>query len=71
MREDGTPKPAYYALRDYWYSLFTSGQATTDQNGEISFNALPGTFTIKVDGEVVAEIEEEVPEEEEPCPVCP
>lgn len=70
LREDGTPKPAYYALRDYWHSLFTSGQATTDQNGEITFNALPGTFTIKIDGEVVTEIKEEVAEEEEPCPVC-
>jgi hypothetical protein len=68
LREDGTPKPAYYALRDYWHSLFTIGQATTDQNGEITFNALPGTFTIRVDGEVT-EIEEEVVEEE-PCPVC-
>ena len=70
LRGDGTPKPTYHAVTEYWHSLFTSGQAKTDQNGEVTFNALPGTFTIKVNGEVVTEIEEEVTEKEEPCHVC-
>jgi len=51
LREDRTPEPAYYTLRDYWHSLLAKGSATTDQNGEVRFKAIPGLFDVTVDGE--------------------
>ncbi len=48
---DGTPKPAYTAIKEYWHSLMAKGSATTDQNGEITLNAIPGLFLVTVDGQ--------------------
>jgi len=48
LKEDRTPKPSYYALRDYWHSLMVKGSATTNQDGEITFKAIPGIFKVTV-----------------------
>lgn len=46
---DGTPKPAYGAIQDYWFSLFTDTNGTTNADGQIQFTAIPGWFEITVD----------------------
>jgi hypothetical protein len=47
---DGSPKQAYTAIRDYWYSLFYSGDLITDPQGQVQFQTIPGWFKISVDG---------------------
>jgi len=46
VRVDGTPKPSFNQTRDYWRSTFVSGQAVTDENGEIKFTGCPGTYEV-------------------------
>jgi len=46
LRGDLTPKPAYFALKDYWQSLFISYTGSTDENGQVTFNAIPGMFNV-------------------------
>jgi|Deesub1362A_J573_1020465.scaffolds.fasta_scaffold00971_10 hypothetical protein len=55
IRLDGTPKPSFYQTRDYWRSTFVSGQAVTDENGEIWFTGYPGTYEVTIDGKVYQE----------------
>lgn len=50
VSEDASPKPVYHAVQEYWHSLFTNGQGITDENGQITFTAIPGWFAIMVDG---------------------
>lgn len=52
IRLDGTPKTSFYQTRDYWRSTFVSGQAVTDENGEIWFTGHPGTYEVTIDGKV-------------------
>ena len=49
---DFSPKPGFTALRDYWRSLFVSGQVTTDASGEAVFSGMAGEYeiTVFVDG---------------------
>jgi len=53
LRSDKTQKPLYSTLKDYWYSLFTDYSGTSDENGQVVFNAIPGLFDIYIGGEVV------------------
>jgi len=51
VRRDGSPKPAYYALKELiTQKWMTRGQATTDIDGRISFRGFAGTYTISVLG---------------------
>ena len=51
LRADRTPKPAFYELRDYWHAQLTIGTDDTDRKGQIQLKAIPGIFTITVDGQ--------------------
>jgi hypothetical protein len=60
LRADGTPKPAYNALKDYWFSLFANGEATTDTDGEISFQGLAGIYEVTIQKEGYESTEENI-----------
>lgn len=53
LSQDGTKKPVYHSLKNYWYSQFASGSGITDENGQITFNAVPGIFEVVVAGQTV------------------
>jgi hypothetical protein len=53
VTENAEPKLIYHTIRDYWYGLFTDGSAVTDENGQISFQAIPGWFEITIAGESI------------------
>jgi len=54
LRGDLTPKPAYYTLKDYWQSLLTSHTGSTDDNGQVTFNAIPGMFDVNMAEQTVS-----------------
>jgi len=45
---DNSPKPGFTALRDYWRSLFASGEMITDASGEAVFSGMGGEYEIAV-----------------------
>jgi hypothetical protein len=45
---DFTPKPAYIALRDYWISLFSTGELKTNEEGKVEWIGMPGEYQINV-----------------------
>ena len=51
LRSDRTPKPAYTTLVEFWNSQLTSTSGKTDQDGQITFQAIPGLFTISSQGQ--------------------
>ena len=46
IREDGTKKPAYYVIQDWYNSWFTECDLITDSEGRASFLGLPGRYMI-------------------------
>lgn len=46
LREDRTPKPAYYAIKEYWESLLTDVESKSNAEGSFIFSAIPGMFEI-------------------------
>jgi len=48
VRSDLSPKPGFVALQDYWWSLFASGEVTTDADGEAVFSGMAGEYEITV-----------------------
>jgi|GEM_PF-1007668 len=51
VRRDGSPKPAYHALKELiTENWMTRGQAITDAGGRISFRGFVGTYDIIVPG---------------------
>jgi hypothetical protein len=51
LRADRTPKPAYFAIRDYFQSLYFTGDGQTDELGRFTFIAIPGIFELVIAGE--------------------
>lgn len=47
VRADGTPKPAYYALKELIAGWTTKLTAKTDENGVVSFNGFKGNYRVK------------------------
>ena len=65
MTEDAKPKLIYNTIRDYWFGLFSSGNEITDENGQITFRAIPGWFEITMNGKsVVSQITQKTFENE-------
>jgi hypothetical protein len=50
LNQDGIKKPVYDSLKEYWHNMFTSYSGSTDENGQISFNAIPGLFEVSLAG---------------------
>ena len=46
IREDGTKKPSYYVMQDWYDSWFTEYDLVTDSEGRASFLGLPGRYRI-------------------------
>lgn len=65
VTEDAKPKLIYNTIRDYWFGLFSSGNEITDENGQITFRAIPGWFEITMNGKsVVSQITQKTFENE-------
>ncbi|MDY6878185.1 MAG: Ig-like domain-containing protein [Chloroflexota bacterium] len=48
VHSDLSPKPGFTALRDYWQSLFASGEMVTDAGGEVVLSGMAGEYEIAV-----------------------
>ncbi len=46
IRQDGTKKPSYYVMQDWYESWFTECDLVTDSEGRASFLGLPGRYRI-------------------------
>jgi hypothetical protein len=48
IREDGTPKKAFYALQNLIDSWTTTGEGTTNANGALSFRGFGGNYEVEI-----------------------
>jgi hypothetical protein len=48
IKDDGTPKKAYYALQNLIKEWTTSGEGNTDQSGALAFRGFGGSYEIEI-----------------------
>jgi endo-1,4-beta-xylanase len=48
VKQDGTPKKAYYALQNLINSWTTTGTGTTDSNGSLTFRGFGGNYELEI-----------------------